>query len=105
MTYSYTLGIRPCTINHAQEIRNHIHILYHMPLDHGDCTDGSGSGSGLPPAVCSTGDIKLVDGDNNNEGRVEVCIDGVYGTVCDDFWSISDAQVVCRQLGLPWEGQ
>ncbi|KFP07009.1 Neurotrypsin, partial [Calypte anna] len=44
--------------------------------------------------------IRLMDGENKKEGRVEIFINDQWGTICDDGWSDKDAAVVCRQLGF-----
>ena len=53
--------------------------------------------------LCNDTDIRLMDSPFPNEGRLEYCIDGVWNTVCDDAWNRKDAQVACRQLGMPTE--
>ena len=48
---------------------------------------------------CNDGNIRLVGGINELEGRVEICYNKIWGSVCDNSWSTYDANVVCKQLG------
>ena len=51
--------------------------------------------------VCVSGDIRLVgSGSSESQGRVEMCYNNQYGTVCSDSWDINEAIVACNQLGF-----
>ena len=53
---------------------------------------------------CEDGEVRLVGGASDSEGTVEVCADNLWGLVAETGWSLTDAQVVCRQLGFPIDG-
>ena len=53
---------------------------------------------------CSDGELRLMGGLTDYQGRVEICINNLWGTICYsssryNYWDINDARVVCRNLG------
>ena len=54
--------------------------------------------------VCANGDIRLSEGRDDDEGRVEICYNASWGTVCDNMWGPTNADVACRQLGFSSTG-
>ena len=51
--------------------------------------------------TCEEGSVRLVGGYSRKEGRVQICNEGKWTSVCADSWSENDieAKVVCSQLG------
>lgn len=50
---------------------------------------------------CEDGEIRLVGGPYENEGTVEICMNGLWGLISDAGFDKNDAKVLCRQAGFP----
>ena len=54
--------------------------------------------------ICDDGQLRLVGGSTVMEGRVEICFNETWGTICDNFWTSNDGNVICRELGFSQYG-
>ena len=73
-------------------------ILYHFSTTAAEVDDN-----------CTHGDLRIASrtdssGSMYSEGRLEVCVNGAWGTVCDSAYGSRDAHVACTQLGYGDEG-
>ena len=75
--------------------RSNIHEFVSMPV-FGVACDGSTTSL----TECEEGEMRLVGGEGEGEGRVEVCVEGgFWGTVCGDQFDTRAAFFICRRLG------
>ena len=53
---------------------------------------------------CTNGDVRVVGSPSPSFGRVEVCVKGIWGTICNTSWNFKAAAVICKQLGYSSHG-
>ena len=59
----------------------------------------------VTPIECDENDIRILDGTREWNGRLEVCLGGHWGGVCEDEFEDIDAAVACRNLGYLYESE
>ena len=71
------------------------------------CTHSQDAGVRCPSLrqECTDGSVRLRGRATILEGRVELCLNNTWGTICNSQWSNYDARVVCRQLGFSSAGK
>ena len=52
------------------------------------------------PQTCNNGEIRLKDGAVAQEGRIEVCYNNIWGSVCGDGFDFTDAYVACKTISI-----
>ena len=62
------------------------------------CESGKDAGV-ICPLPCEDDGVRLIGGSTELEGNVQVCVNGVWGKVCDPNWGAAEAKVTCTSLG------
>ena len=54
---------------------------------------------------CCDGEIRLAGETTATSGRLEICYNHAWGTICNYQWGEPDSDVACRQLGFQYHGK
>ena len=63
------------------------------------CAQHNGAGVVCPETCTTDGEVRLVGGEDDTSGYVEVCTGGSWGAICDTNWCEQNAMVICSQMG------
>jgi hypothetical protein len=66
----------------------------------GEGETGEGEGESEGEGAFDVGPLRLAGGTTGNDGRLELQVNGVFGTICDDGFGPEEAVVACRELGF-----
>ncbi|XP_060581084.1 scavenger receptor cysteine-rich type 1 protein M130-like [Ruditapes philippinarum] len=96
---AYGHGTLPIILDdvHCQGNESSLFSCRHRAWGTSDCSHSEDVGI----SCLSNGSVRLVDGANPYEGRLEVYYNGTWGTVCDDYFNETSASVVCKMLSFP----
>ena len=107
ITSGFTIGTGLIWLDNVNCHGTESRLIYCIarPIGRHDCEHRQDAGVRCQgtTTTCTQGAIRL-QGGTTTSGRVEICYNNVWGTVCDDLWGSVDAGVACRQLGLPSTG-
>lgn len=102
---AFGAGTAPFVMDNVHCTGNESHLVNCSHLTFHNCVPVEAAGVHCNPPCLYEGELALAGGKTSMEGRVEICNNGLWGTVCDDGFDAIDASVICRQLEFPSQGE
>ena len=102
---AFGYGSDPFVMDNVHCTGNESHLVNCSHATIHNCYVYNTAGVNCKPPCHYDGELALVDGKSSMEGRVEICHNGLWGTVCDIGFDNVDASVICKQLGFPSQGE